>query len=117
MKIVFFAAIFIAGFFTASAQSTNSANQSLTLILPNSFKTIIGFGLDANNTSVTIADLQNSSTNQGRSDFQVKSKHSWSISVSAVAENFSSLDLNTKSGSDYYSDVNKISVIYTASQE
>ena len=88
-KIITLALILLAGFTAAHAQTTSSANHTVTLTLQNAIDISI---TSATGTAFTFDDVTkygSGLTNTNASAFQVKSNRPWAVTVKAAAATFS----------------------------
>ena len=93
-KIIFSAAILIAGFSVANAQS-GTANQNVALNLTNSIDITIIASTGNNFTFGSTANYESGLTNTNAASFQVKSNRAYAVTVKAAAASFTSSSATT----------------------
>lgn len=88
-KITLIAATLLGTTIFATAQSTSTVSQTVTLTLQNAITLSITAATGTGFTFATTSDYQNGQTNANASSFQVKSNRPWAATVAAAAANFS----------------------------
>ncbi len=88
-KIIFSAAIILAGLISAKAQTSATATQTVTLILKNAISIDITSATGTSFTFDNTDEYHNGETNANASTFSVKSNRPWAVTVNTTTANFS----------------------------